>query len=107
VIDATNERYKMFPPGASRVSEAEKYFQRVGTRLGRMEGQIGLHVVSESTEPGFDRILANIEDGCIVLRESTDEIGKKREIRVEHLRDGGYDDKWFEFRMGRNGIEVF
>ena len=108
-IDSTNERYRLMSGEKDVVRVTTQYFQRFRTKLARMGRQTALHLATDDpAAPGFSELLSGFEDGVIRMRYGeAAEGGRVRMLRVESLRGTRHDDRWREFVIGPNGIEVF
>ena len=108
IIDSVNERYEMLHTGTSSQRKVSKYFQRFRARLARIGGQSAVHIaMTNDNEEEFNKLLGSIEDGFVRMRYEETETGRRRSIRVEAIRGTHHDDRWFEFIITNNGIEIF
>ena len=108
VIDSVNERHRLMSEEEDIVGAATKYFQRFRTKLARLGGQTAIHIASSgSGDQAFTRLLGDFEDGVLEMRYVDSNGERNRQIRVSSLRGTRHDERWLEFIIGPNGVEVF
>lgn len=106
IIDSTNARYELFGGIGSDPKETEKYFRRFRSK-GTLNNNIGIHTIQDiEHHKHLLPLVGNLQNGAIRMKFVYDEIaGRARMLQAENIDKA--DNKWYEFIINDDGIDVF